>query len=47
MHDLHIDCVRDSVQDAYPSSGVTATDGGKQRDEKIPKGDEDSSPQIF
>jgi len=47
MHDLHIDCVRDSVQDSYPSAGVTATDSGKQIDSKIPKGDEDSSPVSF
>lgn len=47
MHELHIDCVRDTVQVPYPSSGVTALDGGKSIEEIIPSGSADPSDIVF
>ena len=47
MHDLHIDCVRDAVQEPFPSKGVTITDGGKNEDRILPRGDQDPNPIIF
>ena len=47
MHDLHLDCIRDTVQKAYPNEGVTIRDGGKQNDTLIPRGDSDPNEIIF
>jgi len=46
-HTIHLDCIRDTVQEPYPSYGVTITDGGNSLDELIPKGSEDSNEIIF
>ena len=47
MHDLHLDCIRDTVQKPYPNKGVTIRDGGKQNDTLIPRGDSDPNEIIF
>jgi hypothetical protein len=47
MHDLHIDCVRDSSQIQYPNVGVSISDSGKKLEAIIPKGDSDSNEIIF
>ena len=46
-HTLHIECIRDTVQKAYPSSGVAATDGGNGKEEVIPRGSADPGNVIF
>jgi hypothetical protein len=46
-HELHIDCVRDTVQVPYPSNGVTALDGGKSTEEVIPRGSADAGDIVF
>ena len=46
-HTLHIECIRDTVQKAYPSSGVVATDGGNGKEEIIPRGSADPGNVIF
>ena len=46
-HTLHIDCVRDTVQEPYPSNGVTALDGGKATEEIIPRGSADAGDIVF
>ena len=46
-HTLHIECIRDTVQKAYPSSGVARTDGGNGKEEIIPRGSADPNNVIF
>ena len=46
-HTLHIECIRDTVQKAYPSSGVAETDGGNGKEEIIPRGSADPNNVIF
>ena len=47
MHEIHMDCIRDTVQVAYPSSGVTASDGGDSKETIIPRGSADPGDVIF
>ena len=46
-HELHIDCVRDTVQVPYPSSGVSVPDGGNSTEEVIPRGSSDPGNITF
>ena len=46
-HEIHLDCIRDTVQVAYPSSGVTATDGGNSTEEIVPRGSADPGDIVF
>ena len=46
-HTVHMDCVRDTVSEAYPSAGVTLFDGGTQREEIIPLGSADPGDVVF
>jgi len=46
-HEIHLDCIRDTVQVAYPSTGVTARDGGNSTEELIPRGSADSGDIVF
>lgn len=47
MHEIHMDCIRDTVQVAYPSTGVTASDGGDSTETIIPRGSADPGDVIF
>lgn len=47
MHKIHMDCIRDTVQVAYPSTGVTATDGGNSLEEIVPRGSADPGDVVF
>ena len=47
MHEIHMDCIRDTVQVAYPSAGVTASDGGDSKETIIPRGSADPGDVIF
>lgn len=47
MHHIHMDCIRDTVQVAYPSNGVTATDGGDSTETIIPRGSADPGEIVF
>ena len=47
MHEIHMDCIRDTVQVAYPSTGVTASDGGDSTETIIPRGSVDPGDVIF
>ena len=47
MHEIHMDCIRDTVQVAYPSSGVTASDGGDSKETIIPRGSADPGDVVF
>lgn len=47
MHEIHMDCIRDTVQVAYPSSGVTAKDGGDSTETIIPRGSADPGDIVF
>ena len=42
-----MDCIRDTVQVAYPSSGVTASDGGDSKETIIHRGSADPGDVIF
>lgn len=46
-HTLHLDCVRDTVQKAYPSSGIAIEDGGNSTEELIPRGSSDPGDVAF
>jgi len=46
-HLIHLDCIRDTVQVAYPSSGVTAIDGGDSTELIIPRGSADPGDVVF
>ena len=46
-HTVHMECVRDTVSEAYPSAGVTLFDGGTQREEIIPLGSADPVDILF
>ena len=46
-HEIHLDCIRDTVQVAYPSSGVTATDGGNSTEEIVQRGSSDPGDIVF
>ena len=46
-HTVHMECVRDTVSEAYPSAGVTLFDGGTQREEIIPLGSADPGDIVF
>jgi len=46
-HTVHMECVRDTVSEAYPSAGVTLFDGGTQREEIIPLGSADPGDVVF
>ena len=47
MHEIHMDCIRDTVQVAYPSTGVTASDGGDSTETIIPRGSSDPGDVLF
>lgn len=47
MHEIHMDCIRDTVQVAYPSTGVTASDGGDSTETIIPRGSADPGDVLF
>jgi hypothetical protein len=47
MHEIHMDCIRDTVQVAYPSAGVTATDGGDSTETILPRGSADPGEVLF
>jgi len=46
-HEILLDCIRDTVQVAYPSSGVTATDGGNSTEEIVQRGSSDPGDIVF
>ena len=46
-HEIHMDCIRDTVQQAYPSDGVTALDSGNSIEEIIPLGASDPGDVKF
>ena len=46
-HEIHMDCIRDTVQVAYPSAGVTATDGGDSTETILPRGSADPGEVLF
>jgi hypothetical protein len=46
-HEIYLDCIRDTVQVAYPAAGVTALDGGTSTEEVIPRGSADAGDVKF
>lgn len=46
-HTINLTCVRDTIKQPYPSSGVTYQDGGNIIDEEIPMGDSDAGDVVF
>jgi hypothetical protein len=47
LHEILLDCVRDTVKTKYPNQGVVATDGGSSVEEIIPRGSSDPGDIIF
>jgi len=46
-HTIHMECIRDTLQTALPSTGATLADGGSSIEEEIPLGSADPGDVLF